>query len=178
MFGCDQPNVESDVQYVRKTPAPPAPARGVISQSQFCHSGSIVLCCTDLVNVFTTFLPQLLLYPNPADPLNGEAAALMNKNKDEYARKVKEYVKQYASTNVKVKMEDEDDNTAMTTAAGSAAAAAAPKQSGAAVASAACASASAPKPVPKSSNDCKSSHDDDEDLGGSDEPEDVLRYVL
>ncbi|RWW14609.1 hypothetical protein GW17_00021607 [Ensete ventricosum] len=43
----------------------------------------------DLVNVFEVFLPQLLLYPNPSDPLNGEAAALMMRDRPAYEEKVK-----------------------------------------------------------------------------------------
>ncbi|GAB2273896.1 Ubiquitin-conjugating enzyme E2 4 [Dionaea muscipula] len=50
----------------------------------------------DLVNVFEVFLPQLLLYPNPSDPLNGEAAALMMRDKTTYNEKVKEYCERYA----------------------------------------------------------------------------------
>merc|ERR1712196_551749 len=38
----------------------------------------------DLVNVFSVFLPQLLRYPNPSDPLNGEAAALLLKDPKSY----------------------------------------------------------------------------------------------
>uniref|UniRef100_A0A0A0L3K0 E2 ubiquitin-conjugating enzyme n=1 Tax=Cucumis sativus TaxID=3659 RepID=A0A0A0L3K0_CUCSA len=41
----------------------------------------------DLVNVFEVFLPQLLLYPNPSDPLNGEAAALMMRDRVAYEQK-------------------------------------------------------------------------------------------
>lgn len=44
---------------------------------------------TDLINVFEVFLPQLLLYPNPTDPLNGEAAALMMRDREHYEQKVK-----------------------------------------------------------------------------------------
>lgn len=50
----------------------------------------------DLVNVFEVFLPQLLLYPNASDPLNGEAAALMMRDKTSYEQRVKEYCEKYA----------------------------------------------------------------------------------
>ncbi|XP_002509830.2 ubiquitin-conjugating enzyme E2 4 [Ricinus communis] len=50
----------------------------------------------DLVNVFEVFLPQLLLYPNPSDPLNGEAAALMMRDRTAYEQRVKEYCEKYA----------------------------------------------------------------------------------
>jgi ubiquitin-protein ligase len=39
--------------------------------------------------VFEVFIPQLLLYPNPSDPLNGEAAALMMRDKPAYELRVK-----------------------------------------------------------------------------------------
>ncbi|PFH37624.1 ubiquitin-conjugating enzyme subfamily protein [Besnoitia besnoiti] len=50
-----------------------------------------------LVNVFEVFLPQLLTYPNPTDPLNSEAASLMSRDKRLYEEKVREYVRLYAS---------------------------------------------------------------------------------
>ena len=46
----------------------------------------------DLVNIFDVFLPQLLLYPNPSDPLNGAAASLMSKNREAYNQRVRELV--------------------------------------------------------------------------------------
>lgn len=67
----------------------------------------------DMVNIFEVFLPQLLRYPNPTDPLNGEAAALLMRDSKGYDAKVKgqctlrlelgstnisiEYVTKYAS---------------------------------------------------------------------------------
>lgn len=39
--------------------------------------------------MFEVFLPQLLLYPNPSDPLNGEAAALMMRDRPAYEQRVK-----------------------------------------------------------------------------------------
>ncbi|KAI9636379.1 ubiquitin-conjugating enzyme/RWD-like protein, partial [Dioszegia hungarica] len=52
----------------------------------------------ELINIFEIFLPQLLRYPNPADPLNGEAAALLMRDPKAYAKKVESYVERYAST--------------------------------------------------------------------------------
>lgn len=43
----------------------------------------------DLINVFDMFLPQLLRYPNPEDPLNGEAASLLLRAPAKYHARVK-----------------------------------------------------------------------------------------
>ncbi|CAE6439491.1 unnamed protein product [Rhizoctonia solani] len=51
----------------------------------------------DMINIFESFLPQLLRYPNPSDPLNGEAAALLMREPKSYEAKVREYVTRYAS---------------------------------------------------------------------------------
>jgi ubiquitin-conjugating enzyme E2 H len=51
----------------------------------------------DLKNVFTTFLPQLLTYPNPADPLNPMAANLMNNSPAQYETRVRAHVAMHAS---------------------------------------------------------------------------------
>lgn len=43
----------------------------------------------DMINIFESFLPQLLRYPNASDPLNGEAAALLLREPKSYEQKVK-----------------------------------------------------------------------------------------
>jgi ubiquitin-conjugating enzyme E2 H len=43
----------------------------------------------DMINIFEVFLPQLLRYPNPTDPLNGEAAAMLMREPRGYDAKVK-----------------------------------------------------------------------------------------
>ena len=65
----------------------------------------------DLVNVFSVFLPQLLRYPNPSDPLNGEAAALLMKDPTKYEKKVREHVKVHASDHIELKSSSKLDNT-------------------------------------------------------------------
>jgi len=63
----------------------------------------------ELVNVFAVFLPQLLLYPNPSDPLNGAAAALMMKDKKAYETKVREYVKRCAMVDFSLASDDDEE---------------------------------------------------------------------
>ncbi|KAL2811503.1 ubiquitin-conjugating enzyme/RWD-like protein [Aspergillus granulosus] len=79
----------------------------------------------DMINIFEVFLPQLLRYPNPSDPLNGEAAALLMREPKSYEVKVQggfaasfleasvltcftEYVAKYAS---KEAMDDAGEDT-------------------------------------------------------------------
>ena len=43
----------------------------------------------DLANIFDEFLPQLLRYPNPLDPMNSQAASLLLHDRESYDAKVK-----------------------------------------------------------------------------------------
>lgn len=64
----------------------------------------------DMINIFEVFLPQLLRYPNPTDPLNGEAAALLMREPKSYDVKVKEYVQRYASKEAMDEQSAESDD--------------------------------------------------------------------
>lgn len=80
--------------------SPPCPLR--------CSPPFLPLCCytffllvfscwQDLVNIFKLFIPQLLSYPNPTDPLNGEAAALLMRDPKAYENRIRECVRLHAS---------------------------------------------------------------------------------
>jgi len=61
----------------------------------------------ELKNIFEEFLPQLLLYPNPNDPLNPAAADLLLHHKKRYEERVKKYVKLYANDKKEKNIEKE-----------------------------------------------------------------------
>ena len=61
----------------------------------------------DLLNVFEVFLPQLLLYPNAADPLNGAAAALYLRDVATFNKTVQAHVARHASP--EAHQQEEDD---------------------------------------------------------------------
>lgn len=69
-----------------------------------------------LLNIFENFLPHLLRYANPSDPLNTEASNLMTKDETKYTDTVKRYVQQYAKDitidddNLEEKGDDDDDD--------------------------------------------------------------------
>ena len=48
-----------------------------------------------LINIYETFLPQLLMYPNPDDPLNIAAANLLINDEKKFCNIVKQYLKNY-----------------------------------------------------------------------------------
>ncbi|QRC99315.1 hypothetical protein JI435_066430 [Parastagonospora nodorum SN15] len=64
----------------------------------------------DMINIFEVFLPQLLRYPNPTDPLNGEAAALLMREPKSYDAKVKEYVQKYANKDTAEDSDKDNDD--------------------------------------------------------------------
>lgn len=66
---------------------------------------------TDMLNIFETFLPQLLRYPNPSDPLNNEAATLLMRDPPSYNAKVKDFVNRFATAEqVPADGEEQDDD--------------------------------------------------------------------
>lgn len=62
----------------------------------------------DLTNIFESFLPQLLVYPNPDDPLNNDAAFFYLHKPDEFKKRVTEYIKKYATERA-LRKKDNDD---------------------------------------------------------------------
>jgi len=64
-----------------------------------------------LKNILESFIPQLLQDPNPADPLNGDAAALMIQEPLQYQEKVRQYVQTYAQQPDTSSGNDADDSS-------------------------------------------------------------------
>ena len=64
----------------------------------------------DLNNIFETFLPQLLTYPNSKDPLNPIAADMQLCRPEAYKKKVIDYVRRFAREMVVVEDFEDDES--------------------------------------------------------------------
>jgi ubiquitin-conjugating enzyme E2 H len=65
----------------------------------------------DLLNIVDILLPQLLSYPNAADPLNCEAGSLYINNREKYNEIVRSYVEKYAIPIVKDKNQNDANSS-------------------------------------------------------------------
>ncbi|KAH9362488.1 hypothetical protein HPB48_015598 [Haemaphysalis longicornis] len=61
----------------------------------------------DLLNIFELFLPQLLTYPNPGDPLNCEAGELYLCTPGVFKKAVQEHIQKYATEAAVQEQEEE-----------------------------------------------------------------------
>uniref|UniRef100_A0A8C5CI74 Ubiquitin-conjugating enzyme E2 H n=1 Tax=Gadus morhua TaxID=8049 RepID=A0A8C5CI74_GADMO len=74
-----------------------SPSIGFMNKIFHPNIDEAVLSMINLTNIFESFLPQLLAYPNPIDPLNGDAAAMYLHRPEDYKHKIKEYIQKYAT---------------------------------------------------------------------------------
>lgn len=102
--GIWQVNVHLPDQYPYKSPS--IGFSNKIFHPNICEaSGSVCLDVInqtwspmyELKNIFDVFLPQLLMYPNPSDPLNSEAAKLLLSDHSKYETAIRDHIKANAS---------------------------------------------------------------------------------